>query len=167
MSTWVRTVQTDLSWTSGNTLLVSVPRGSTLLRTHFGWGWQGFTAADAAWLGVSRNIQVMGICTTVGDTTESVPNARTQAGDESPPTERWLYWEGRSSILVAEDRTDTVSFWTNSLPQAVVDSKSQVSAKAIAAGDTLNVWASWAAASDWSASGNVELWLWSSVLYNP
>jgi hypothetical protein len=109
----------------------------------------------------------MGICTTVGDTTESVPNARTQAGDESPPTERWLYWEGRSSILVAEDRTDTVSFWTNSLPQAVVDSKSQVSAKAIAAGDTLNVWASWAAASDWSASGNVELWLWSSVLYNP
>ena len=92
MSTWVRSVQSDLSYASGSSLIVSVPRGQTLVRTHFAWGFNGNTRSSAAVYDVERNIQVMGVVTTVGNGTEAVPNARTAAGDAAPPTQRWVYW---------------------------------------------------------------------------
>lgn len=165
MSTWVRTVQSDLSYASGSSLIASVPRGSTLLRVHAGWGFNGNTRSTAAIYDVERNIQVMGIVTTVGTGTESVPNARTQSGDQVPPAQRWIYWEARSPRLVGWDSGGDVALWNDSGAQAPVDTKGMVSAKTIPVGDTLNVWASWAAAGAWEGNGRVNLWYWASLLY--
>jgi hypothetical protein len=48
-----------------------------------------------------------------------------------------------------------------------VQTKAMVSAKTIPAGQTLNVWFSWAAARAWDATGNVNLWVWASLAYQP
>lgn len=165
MSTWVRTIQSSLAWTEGTQLLASVPRGSTLIRVHFGWGWQGTTAADVGYLSVASNLQVMGLVTTVGTGSETAPNARTASGDESPPSERWIYWEGRASTLVQIDPTGTTAFWQDTRNQESVDTRGMVSAKTIAVGDSVNLWASWAAAGAWPASGSVDLWCYASILY--
>lgn len=165
MSVWVRTVQAGLTWTSGSSLIASVPRGSTLVRTHFAWGFNGNTRSSAAAIDTSDNIQVMGIVTTVGNGTETVPNARTAAGDAAPPTKRWIYWEGRAPNVVAWPGGEDLALWADSGPQAPVDTKGMVSAKTIAAGNTLNVWASWAAGGVWEANGQVNLWYWASLLY--
>lgn len=165
MSTWVRTVQSDLSYTSGHSLIASVPRASTLVRTHFAWGFNGNTRSSAAVYDVERNIQVMGIVTTVGTGTETPPNARTAAGDAAPPTQRWIYWEARAPVVSAWPSGADVVLWRDSGPQAPVDTKGMVSAATIPAGDTLNVWASWAAAGAWESNGRVNLWYWASLLY--
>lgn len=165
MSTWVRTIHSSLAWTSGSQILANVPRGSTLIRVHFGWGWEGTTAADAGFVAVASNLQVMGLVTTVGNGSESVPNARTASGDAAPPTQRWVYWEGRAGTLVQIDPTGTTAFWQDTRAQEPVDTKGMVSGKGIPSGDTLNLWASWAAAGDWPVSGTVDLWCYASILY--
>lgn len=165
MSTWTRTVQSDLNWASGSSLIVKVPRGSTLVRSHFAWGFNGNTRSTAAIYDVERNIQVMGLVTTVGTGTETVPNARTAAGDAAPPAERWIYWEARAPRIVGWDSGGDVALWNDTGAQAPVDSKGMVSASTIPAGDTLNLWASWAAAGAWESNGRVNLWFWASVLY--
>lgn len=165
MGTWIRGIQSGLAWTSGYNAFVGLPRGATLLRTHFGWGFGGDSASTANLTGISANLQAMGICTTVGDGTEAVPNARTQSSDQAPPTNRWIYWETRAPIVATFDGTNDLVTWRDSGPQAPVDSKGQVSAKSIPEGDSLNIWASWAAAGDWDVTGNVNLWYWFSILY--
>lgn len=162
---WARTVQSDLAWTSGHSLIDSVPQGSTLLRVHFGWGFNGNTRSSAAVYDVERNIQVFGIVTTVGDTTEAVPNARTASSDAAPPTRRWIYWEARAPHVVGWDSGGDLVLWDDRGPQAPVDTKGMVSAKTIPGGDTLNVWASWAAVNAWETNGRVNLWYWASLLW--
>lgn len=165
MSVWVRTVQAGLTWTSGSSLIASVPRGSTLIRTHFGWGFNGNTRATSALIDTSDNVQIMGIVTTVGNGTEAVPNARTEAGDAAPPAQRWIYWEGRAPNVAAFPGGTDLVLWSDSGPQAPVDTRGMVSAATIPAGDTLNVWASWAAGGPWEANARVNLWYWASLLY--
>lgn len=167
MGTWVRTVQASLTWTSGHSLIASVPRGDTLLRVHFGWGFFGVTSSTANLNTVSTNLQVLGIVTTVGNGTESVPDARTASSDASPPTQRWVYWEARAPKIAAYDSAGGVALWQDSGSQEAVQTKGQVSGKTIPSGDTLNVWASWASANDWDASGTVDLWYYASLLYQP
>lgn len=167
MATWVRTVQAALSWQQGTSLIASVPRGDTLLRVHFGWGWYGDSTSTADLSAIAGNLQVMGLVTTVGTGSESVPNARTQAADQAPPTQRWVYWETRAPKIATYDATADLVTWQDSGAQEAVDTKGMVSAKTIPAGDTLNVWASWAAAAAWDSSGNVNLWYYASLLYQP
>lgn len=167
MGTWVRTVQANLGWTSGSHLIASVPRGDTLLRVHFGWGFYGDTSLTTDLQAVSQNLQVMGIVTTVGNGSETPPNARTASGDVAPPTQRWVYWEGRGPRLADVDSTAELAFWQDSGAQELVDTKGMVSGKSIPSGDTLNVWASWAAAAAWDSTGNVNLWFYASLLYQP
>lgn len=163
--TWVRTVQADLAWTAGKSLIVSVPIGKTLMRIHFGWGFYGNSSSQAALTDVSRNIQVMGVVTTVGNGTETVPNPRTASGNAAPPQKRWLYWEGRQPTIAAFDAVGGLALWRDSGAQAPVDIESQVSAAGISVGSTLNVWASWAAGTAWDASGTTELWFYASAAY--
>jgi hypothetical protein len=167
MGTWQRGVLANLDFESGSELLVKVPQGDTLLRVHFGWGFYGDTSTTTDLQSVSQNLQVMGLCTTVGTGSETPPNARTASSDEDPPTERWVYWEGRAPRLGAYNDTAELAFWQDSGAQEPVDTKGMVSAKTIPDGDTLNLWASWAAASAWDDTGNVNLWLYYSALYQP
>lgn len=165
MGTWVRTVQADLTWFSGTSLIANVPRGKTLVRIHFGWGFTGSTHTTVDQLATMSNLQVMGICTTVGNGTETPPNARTQAGDQAPPAQRWLWWEARAPVVSSYDSGAEWMTWQDSGAQTPVDTKGMVSAKTIPAGDTLNVWASWEAAHTWEQAESVDLWYWASLLY--
>lgn len=165
MGTWVRSVQANLSFTSGNALIANIPRGSTLVRVHFGWGFYGTTHATANPVHTANNLQVMGVCTTVGDGTEAVPNVRTQSADQSPPSGRWLWWEARAPVISSYDSGAELISWRDSGAQTPVDAKGMVSAKAIPAGDTLNLRASWAAAFAWEANESNNLWFWASILY--
>lgn len=165
MTSWVRSVEADLAWISGHSLIANVPRGSTLLRIHFGWGFYGTTHATENPLSTASNLQVMGIVTTVGNGTETVPNARTQSFDASPPSERWVYWESRAPVMTAYDSGAEIISWKDSGAQAPVDTKGQVSAKGVPAGDTLNVWASWAAAHAWETNESNNLWYYASLLF--
>jgi hypothetical protein len=165
MGTWARTVLADLDWEDNTSLLVKIPRGATLLRTRFGWGFYGDTSATTDLQNVSQNLQVMGLCTTYGTGGEAVPDARIDPTDQDPPTNRWIYWEARAPRLAAYNATAELAFWQDSGAQEPVDSKSMVSSKTIPEGDTLNLWASWSAASAWDDTGNVNLWLWASILY--
>lgn len=164
--TWTRVVQADLPWTSGNHLLVAVPIGKTLMHVHFGWGFYANSSRYAALTDVARNIMVMGVVTTVGNGTEAVPNPRTASGNAAPPQKRWLYWEGRAPTIAALDSDGDLALWRDSGAQAPVDIESQVSAAGISAGNTLNVWASWAGGQPFDASGVTDLWFYSSAAYN-
>jgi hypothetical protein len=163
---WVRTVQSLLEWASGNSLITRVPQGGTLLRTHFGWGFYGdiSTAADL-WL-TATNLMVMGLVTTVGDGTEAPPDARLQASDQDPPSQRWIYWEGRAPRIASIDDGLQLVTWQDSGAQEAVDTKSMVSAKTVPSGETLGVWASWNPAAGWDTSGQVNLWYYASCLYS-
>ena len=165
MSTWVRTVSANLAWSSGHSLIAAVPPGSTLERVHFGWGFNGNSRSTSALSDAYQNIQVMGIVTTVGTGTEHVPNARTESGDVAPPQRRWVYWEGRPPRVVGYDSGGDLVMWADNGAQAPVDTKGMVSAKTVPAGNSLNVWASWAAASAWEANAYINLWYWASLLY--
>jgi hypothetical protein len=166
VSHWVRTVKSSLAWPSGSDNIARLPQGATLIRTHLGWGFYGDTPASADLLATANNLMVMGICTTVGTGTESVPDPRTAPGDASPPEQRWIYWEGRAPKVQALDAGLTIVAWQDSGNQEPVDSKGMVSAKTIPAGDTLGVWASWSPAYAWDAGGNVNLWYYASLLYH-
>lgn len=167
MGTWQRMAYFGQPWQVGSAQLVSISPGDTLLRVHFGWGWYGDSTATAALPTIAGNLQAMGIVTTVGDGTEAVPNALTQSADQDPPTQRWIYWEVRAPKIATYDATANLVTWQDSGAQEPVDTKGMVSAKTIPTGSFLNVWASWAAQAAWDTSGNVNLWLYSSVLYQP
>jgi hypothetical protein len=163
----VRTVLGDLAWTQGTAKLASVPIGYTLLRVHFNWGFNGYASALSEMGNSTNNVQVMGIVTTVGNGTEAVPNARTQSGNAAPPTQRWLYWEARAPrVLTYNADAELVTFGASD-PGEPTQTKSMVSAKTVPAGSTLNVWASWAAAFPWDNSGDVHMWLYASLAYQP
>ena len=165
--TWVRTVQANLSWTTGSNKIAAISPGNTLLRIHFGWGFYGDTSTTTNLEDVSQNLMVMGLVTTVGNGSETPPNARTSSSDVSPPTQRWVFWEARAPRIAAHDSSGGVALWQDSGGQEPVQTKGMVSAKTIPSGDFLNVWASWAAAAAWDASGNVNLWFYASLLFQP
>lgn len=165
MSTWVRTVQASLPWSSSASKIASVPRGSTLIRIRFGWGFWIDAPTGQDMIVLAMNIMVLGIVTTVGNGTEAIPDPRINPGDQAPPTQRWLYWEGRAAYLQAYDSADTVMVYRDSPPQEAVDIKAMVSAKTIPAGDTLNVWASWNPGFAFTGQANGYLWYWASLMY--
>jgi hypothetical protein len=158
-------VQAAKPWAAGHQLLASVPSGDTIMRIRFGWGFEGYVSLTANLLAVSQNIQILGLVTTVGNGTEAVPNARTASSDAAPPTQRWLWWEGRSPRpnIVASPTADVV--WCSDSPRSEADdAKGQVLATGIPAGQTLNLWASWAPAGAWDSTGDANLYMWASIL---
>ena len=163
--TWTRRVNADQSWTAGTYLLASVPQGATLYRVRFAWGFYGFTSQTANIMSQLTDTQVFGLVTTVGDGSESVPNPMSDPGNADPPTQRWLWWEGRQpQIMAYSDSADAVWYRDTPLGEPT-DMQAMVSAKSIGAGEFVNVWASWAPFYDWDASGNAELWFYASCGY--
>jgi hypothetical protein len=166
-SSWVRTVNAGLPWTSGSWLIASLQPGSTLIRVRFGWGFFGTTDSTVALNNIASNIQILGLVTTVGNGSETPPNARTQAGDADPPQERWLWWEGRQPVPSGSSDGGSTVTWEPSPAQEIVDAKGMVAAATIPSGQTLNLWASWAAAAAWDGSGQAFVWAAASVLIRP
>lgn len=160
---WVRTVQANLSWAAATTKLASIPSGNTLLRIRFGWGFYGTSSNLAAITSIAQNIQVFGLVT-VASTTGSVPNPRTAPTDPDNPLSRWLWWEARAPVTATYSDAGGIISWQDSRLQEPADAKGQVAAN-VPSGDTLDLWASWAPAAAWDASGAAYMWLWASIAY--
>lgn len=165
MATWSRNLGASNSWPTGSSFLTSIPTGSTLLRVRFRWGFYGDSATTTNLQAIAQNLLAWGLVTTVGNGTETPPNARTQATDQAPPTQRWLYWEASAPEITAIDDESGVVTWQNARSTEPTSTRGQVAASGIPAGQTLNLWASWAAASAWDPSGQVSLWVGAATLH--
>lgn len=145
--------------------MAAIPSGQTLRRVRFSWGFAGITAIETDLPNQIYDVVTLGLVTTIGNGSETPPNALTASGDAAPPTRRWLWWETRQPVISAIDYAAGVIAWRDSGPQESVDVRSQVLATGIPAGETLNLWGSFATSYDWDSSGAVTIWLSTSVLY--
>jgi len=161
---WVRTVNANLSWAAGSAKMASIPSGNTLLRVRFGWGFAGTSAATASLVNIAGNVQIFGLVTLPSTDEATVPNPRTEPYDPDPPLSRWLWWEGRAPVAHTLNATEDIVTWTDSRLQEPADGKGQVAGN-VPAGDTLDLWATWAPAAAWDASGTAYLWYWASIAY--
>lgn len=164
-NTWIRTLNVSNSWPVGYWLVASLPSAATLLRVHASYGVFGTTGPNVNMLAISQQLLAWGLVTTVGNGTETPPNARTQAADQSPPTQRWIYWETRALEPTIVNIDAGLVVWRSSSPEGPIDTKGQVLATGLPTGDTLNLWSSWAGNGAWDVSGSVGLWQGASVLY--
>lgn len=163
--TWRRTLNGGSGFHYNYGWLAAVPAGSTIRRTHFAWGFVGHTSAIIDMSLMENTGIVLGLVTTIGNGTETPPDPITDSGDVDPPTQRWIWWEFRVPVVTAIDEAANIISWRDSAPQEPTDTRAQVLATGIPAGDTLNLWASWDATSSWDASGDVNIWVSASVLY--
>lgn len=166
MGTWTRSTGTSDQYQVGTDLLLSIASGFSLLRVHLRWGIVGDTSLDVDYNAIEQNIISFGLVTTVGNGGEAVPNARTQSGDQVPPTQRWVYWETRGIKPNYIDSGSGSVIWIDTGSSEPTDTKGQVLATGIPGGDTLNLWASWASPFAWDASGSVNVWFGASILTN-
>lgn len=164
-NTWVRTLTVSTDYPTGSWWIAALPSGATLLRVHASWGAIGDTDPNVDMNATSQNLIAWGLVTTVGDGSESVPNARTEAADQAPPTQRWIYWETRAFVPYQINMEAGLIQWTSTSGEGPIDTKGQVLATGIPSGDTLNLWASWAMGSGWDPSGSLMFWAGASVLY--
>jgi len=161
---WQRSVINRTEWNSGFVKITEWGNVASLIRIHFSWGFNGVTPLTGAIWPVQQQIQVMGLCTTVGDGGGPPPNARTDAEDVDPPAQRWVYWEGRSPRITSCGGGNELVTWTDSGAQYDVGTKAMVSAAHISDEHVMSLWASWGAGADWPADGQVSLWFSASVL---
>ena len=157
-TSWTRGIDASSSWLAGVNGMVALSAGQTLLRVRFRWGFYADTAILTDLAFVSENLMTWGIVTTIGNGTETVPNARTASGDADPPSERWIYWETRAPTVAAISNGAGMVAWRDSGSTEETSTKGQVLAPTMPAGDSLNVWASWAAPFNWDSSGTGVIW---------
>lgn len=162
---WVRSISGSNSYDQGTALLGRLNPGQSYVRVHFRWGVYGDTTAITDIEAVASNAISFGLVTTIGDTTETVPNARTGSDDVAPPTQRWIYWETRLVVPTIISVDAGVIIYADSGSTEPTDTKGQVLATGFSSPDTLNLWASWAAEFAWDTSGIARVWLAASVLY--
>lgn len=162
---WARSFNVVQDYQVGQVLLGRLSNGQTYVRTHFRWGFYGDTSSVVDMASIAFNLQTFGIVTVFGDGTETAPNPVTAPNDANPPTERWLYWETRAPIPRVIDSGADVIAWTDSPTSEATDIKAQVLATGVPAGQTLDLWATWAAVSVWDSTGSAQVWAQGSVLY--
>jgi hypothetical protein len=162
--TWRRGTNATFTWPVGGVWMDAIPNGWSYVRVRFRWGVVGDTASIVDLTGTSANLISFGLVTTIGNGTETPPNARTAANDAAPPTERWIYLETRALEPVQVNPDADIVVWRDSGATELTDTKGQVLATGIPSGDTLNLWGSWAAPVSWDPSGQVQIWAGWSIL---
>lgn len=161
---WARAFNAADSWTGGNWLVVSLTAGLKLHRLRFSWGFSIDSPALTDMQNIAFNIMSFGWVTTVGNGSEHVPLAKTEAGDAAPPLQRWLWWETRQPVVTAIDTQSGVIAWRDSGPQDRMDGRGQVLASPLPPGDTLNLWASWEGNYGLDPEDNPTIWMGVSAL---
>lgn len=164
MATWRRNTFVTANISGSFNWEDAISAGNSYIRCHIRWGFYLDCPVTTDFAGVAANIVTLGLVTTVGNGSESRPNARTQAADQAPPTQRWIYWETRSPVMTALDEAAGVASWRDSGATEPSDTKGQVLATGIPAGDSLNLSTSWAAAGDFDSAVNAVLWVSLSIL---
>lgn len=162
--TWRRGTNAVITWPVGSIWIDAIPAGWSYVRSRFRWGMVGDTQAVVDITGTSANLISMGLVTTIGNGTETPPNARTEAADFDPPTQRWLYLETRALEPIGIAPASDIIVWRDTGATEPTESKGQVLAQGIPSGDTLNLWFSWAAAANWDGSGQAQVWCSWSIL---
>lgn len=163
-TSWRRVYTSSTVWTGGSFWMHAIPAGETLLRIRFSYGFYLDTPVVLDMQNIAFNLFNWGIATTVGNGTETPPDANTSTGDAAPPTQRWLWWETRQPVVTAIDEAAGVIAWRDSGPQDRQDARGQVLAAGIPAGDTLNVWASWSGQYGLPSEANLCIWMFASML---
>jgi hypothetical protein len=161
---WFRGIQAGLLWGASQIPLVSIPAGDSYVRCRFRWGFYADTSTSTDLAFVSQNLLTFGLVTTIGNLTEPVPNPRTQAGNQAPPAQRWLYWETRAPVITAIDAAGSLVTWQDSGSSEMTETQAQVKAPIMPSGDSLNLWASIAQPFSWDPSGSAQIWFGWEVL---
>lgn len=166
MTFWSRGWTNSQPWAAGSQQIATVPRGSTLLRTHYGWAGRGtMTTLDSVPNAITWQM-AFGLVTTDSTLDTGPPNAATGMADVAAPTRRWLWWETRTLTPVTwgSGQVDVVTLVTEP-PVEPTDSEAQVLAN-VGVGGTLDVWLSWAPTTGtWPELGFFSLNFWWSALY--
>jgi len=164
---WYRTQRSSFDFGVDSAWMCAIPSGSTYRRVRFSWGFAATTDATVLLTDTLVNVISAGLVTTIGNGSESVPNAISAADDGAPPTQRWVWWESRQPVVSAIDQAAGVIAWRDSGPQEIPDVKVNVLATGIPGGDTLNLWFSWASTLGfWDTTGGALVWVSTAVLYS-
>lgn len=161
---WVRSQRGAgaFSSTQQNVLLASLVAGETLIRSRIFWGVSGMTGTSTHGSTMMANWLASGLVTTVGNGSEAVPDVILHPGNAAPPTQRWLYVESRHFRPTVWSADSGVVVWADTGPQEPPDSKGEVLATGLPAGDTLNVWWTTKAEFNWDAAGFA--WVFASIV---
>lgn len=142
----------------------AIAAGDTYLRVHIRWGFYLDCPTTIDLQAVAANLVTWGLCTTVGNGSETRPNARTGAADQAPPTQRWIYWETRAPVVSSADQASGIVTWRDSGTGEPSQTKGQVAAVSIPTGDSLNLSSCWATDTTFDSSVNTVLWSSLSIL---
>jgi hypothetical protein len=149
----------------GNYWNDAISAGDTYLRVHLRWGFHLDTPWNTNIEFCAVNLVTFGLCTTVGNGSETPPEAASASADAAPPTQRWIYWETLAPVVEAASYETGLIYWRNSAQTEPTQTKGQVLATGLGEGETLNLWASWQSAYDWADFGaNAVIWHSVSIL---
>lgn len=165
MTSWRRNTFAGTTLTSAFNWEDAISPGNSYIRTHIRWGFHLDAPDTTDIAGVCSNLVTLGLVTTIGNGTETRPNARSGSGDAAPPTQRWIYWETRAPVVSSIDHAAGVMTFRDSGATEASDTHGQVAANGIPGGDTLNLSSVWASASAFDASVNGIIWVSLSILH--
>ena len=164
MATWRRNTFTTVNLNSSFNWEDAIGAGNTYLRCHIRWGFHLDCPLDSDIASIASNIVTYGLCTTVGNGSETRPNPRTQSADQAPPTQRWIYWETRAPVVSAIDRAAGIITFRDSGSTEETSTKGQVLATGLPSGDSLNLSSTWATPNAFPSNANGLLWITISIL---
>lgn len=158
---WTRQYVTAQPWggAAGSHLVVKLNTGQSIVNTIVTWGFSGNTSTAVIPAAVGGQVAAFGAVTTIGNGTETPPDALAAPGNASPPSRRWLIWDVRAPQVAAWDSSGGTVLWVASPPISEGTSEGQVLAPSgMGVGNTLNLWLSWSTFGGWDASGQAVLW---------
>lgn len=162
---WTRTHFLDTTGSlSGQQPLATLVEGETVVRIRIDWSATAVVSSYTDW-GAALGLHYFGgVVTTIGDGTETAPKPYSDPSDVNPPSERWLWLDGRlwSTDAFSQSATGDDSLQTRE-PAQPSDIKAQILAPAMPAGETLNVWFTWEQDPNWPTLVPVETAMWASV----
>lgn len=164
MAVWRRGSNVSYQLLAGSNWEDAIGAGNTYLRYHIRWGFQLDCPLENDIQTLSTGLVYFGLVTTIGNGTETPPNARTDSWpDVAPPLERWVYWEAVAPVLELVDAAAGIMIWRGAASTEVTSSKGQVANTGLPAGDTLNLWSSWDCELDLAAESGGNLMIWHSL----
>lgn len=163
MTSWRRNTNAQPLELLGSYWNDAISGGDTYLRVHIRWGFHLDTPLNVDMAYLAASLVTFGLCTVIGDGSESPPEAATSSIDTDPPTQRWIYWETLAPVLQGISHEDGMAVWGNSAQTEPTQTRGQVLATGLPAGDTLNLWASWQSSILWSAQFDANATIWHSV----
>lgn len=134
---------------------------------HFSWGFSAFSSTTDNLMNLSQSVVGFGINTLIGNGSETPRYPLDNPLNFAPPTQRWLWWEVRAPKILSFDSAGGTVWWGDSARPEADDSRAQVTATGLGAGQNLDVWATWQASADWPGDGLSQLWWAVSFLLAP